>query len=309
MSSYAPHLPAARPPAQDRTPVAVCLARCQCRSWQCLALLPFFFLLLCLCLGGCSSSGTTPPAQPLAYDMPVDPPPGSTMLDANTYAGDALSSQLLLRIGAGSPVLVATFVNLDTFSETSTFGRTTSQQVSSRVAQHGFRVTDVRLTCEMIVNRKGEFMLSRDTARILSLDYNAHAVIVGTYTLSGGRVFVSARAIRLSDAAVIGAYEYYLPYNSDVATLVGGGGRTSGEGDWNRYNQRGRFFTDAPHEVPRSAGTSVRRTSAPAQPSRPADCDPAGTATPLGRMHVPQTGDSGLPDRPNILPGGEIVDK
>ncbi len=175
-----------------------------------------FFVLL---LAGCASDG--PKTPPLSHAVPVDPPSGSLMLTANTYAGDVLSVELLQRLGSGSGILAATMADMEELDDSSPFGRTSMQQVGSRVAQHGFKVLDVRLTDAMRMDlRKGEFMLSRDTARILAKEYNAHAVLVGLYSRSDDMIFVSVRAIRLDDAAIIGAYEYWLPKEGDVRAML-----------------------------------------------------------------------------------------
>ncbi len=200
--------------------------------------------LLIILAAGCSTKETYPP---LPHAMPVDPPPGSDMLTSNTFAGDALSSMLLQRIGAENGILVTTMVNMEGLDSSSPFGRTAMQQISSRVAQHGFKVTEVRLTAEMRMElRGGEFMLSRDTARLLSRDHDAHAVLVGIYSRAGSRLFISTRVIRLSDNTVIAAYEYYMPLTGDTRYLLGQSSDPDSKGSsdsvWRQYAARGQAF-------------------------------------------------------------------
>ena len=199
-----------------------------------------------LALSGCGAErGENPHVMPLLPQaMPMDPPGGSGMLSLNTYAGDALVKQLLVRMGSGAGILTTNFVELDDFGRTSAFGRLASQQVGSRMGQHGFRVIEARVASMFSMNRQGEFMLTRDTAQLLTTEYDAGAVLVGMYKVVGNRMFVSARIVRIADNVLMGAYEYYLPLNEEVRALLGpsslSAGGTSHEYDvWSRYSARG----------------------------------------------------------------------
>lgn len=154
----------------------------------------------------------------------VNPPEGSTLAHANTFAGDALENMLRGRVNKTSGILVATMVNLDNLDETSSFGRLVMQQVGSRLGQYGYRIVDVRLRADMAITPEGEFMLSRDVAKLMQSNYGAEAALVGTYSVAAGKVYCSVRVLRLSDSAVVGAYEYYLPRRGDTARLLRGNG-------------------------------------------------------------------------------------
>ncbi|MDR2160896.1 MAG: hypothetical protein LBO77_01985 [Desulfovibrio sp.] len=242
------------------------------------AFLFFPLFLLLFCLAACAGSSGQP--APLPYDMPVDPPDGANLLTANTYAGDALSSMLLQRVDMGSGILATSLVRLDTLDDTSSFGRLAGQQIASRIAQHGFLVLDVRLTHALTVSKEGEFMLSRDMGRLLAAEYNAHAVLVGTYSPSGNKIFVSARVLRLADGAALAAYEYHLPYDSDAASLLAKSGIAAADAVWRRYTARGQAFAAQPAAPPRAAqaaGHAARNPAAPA-PSAPRPAISGGSA-------------------------------
>ena len=251
------------------------------------ALLPLFLLLCSLpVLFGCQSAAAGedgPP--PLPHAKTVDPPPDGGILSANTYAGDAIANMLLRRMSSGSSILSASMVEMDRLDQSSTFGRVAMQQVSSRVAQHGFRVIDVHLTEAMIINNNGEFMLSRDVCKILADKHNAYAVLVGVYTPAGSKLYVSVRALRLSDAAVIAAYEYYLPLSGETFTLLGsasgGGYSASGDPVWSRYAVRGQAFANCPPQ--RTAAAA----SAPVAPVAAAPAPPAYSPPPASPRSAP----------------------
>lgn len=204
--------------------------------------------LLGIILTACSSAEpedahVLPASERLPHAVSVNPPGGAMMLSGNTIAGDALGSMLLPRLGSGSAVLAATMVDIDDFDKSSSFGRTSMQQIGSRLSQHGFRVLEPRLGASLrFEKRQGEFMLTRESLRLLSRDYDAHAVLIGTYSESYDKVFLSVRVVRLQDNAVIGAYEYYLPKNSDVQALLGANGSYGGSEIWRRHAVREQAF-------------------------------------------------------------------
>lgn len=255
------------------------------------------FFLAFLVMGGAALAGCGGPAKTsvpnLAQAMPVDPPGGSYLLTVNTYAGDALHKMLLLRMGSGGGILTTSFVDMHDFGKTSAFGRVTSQQVGSRIGQYGFRVIEARLASTLsMAPRAGEFMLTRETARLLADTYDASAVLVGSYSDQGGNIFVSARVVRLSDNTIMAAYEYALPRDGDVSRLLADGhSGMDGDGTWSRYASRTPAFAPGvPAEgyAPKAAASrSTAPKSAPAAsaPSR-AVTEKSGGASPAVPRHV-----------------------
>ncbi|MDL2210818.1 hypothetical protein LJC26_08470 [Desulfovibrio sp. OttesenSCG-928-O18] len=249
------------------------------------------FLTCILALGvavsGCSGGPAQVAVPNLPQSMPVDPPGGSLLLTSNTYAGDALHKMLLLRMGSGGGILTTNLVNLHDFNDTSAFGRVAAQQVGSRISQYGFRVIEARLAASMTMNAQGEFMLTRETARLLESTYDANAVMVGCYSAQGGRVYVSLRVVRLSDNAIMAAYEYYLPREGDISRLLADSSTRGGSDNvWRRYNARERAFAPgAGAATPKSAVTSGAKTGgtktggAVPQKSASAKSAPAKTAS------------------------------
>lgn len=178
-------------------------------------------------------------AARLPHAVGVNPPGGAIMLSGNTQAGDALGDILLPRIGSGSGILVTTMVDMENFDKSSAFGRTSMQQIGSRLSQHGFKVLEPRLASSLRFDKsQGEFMLSRDSMKLLRDNYDAHAVLVGTYTESKDKVFISVRVVRFADNAIVAAYEYYLPKSEDVQALMGASRLPGGNHLWSRFATR-----------------------------------------------------------------------
>lgn len=177
--------------------------------------------------------------QPAAPDgVLVNPPEGSELLNANTYAADALHAVMASRVSTGSPILVATLADVDNLERSTPFGRVTMQQVASRLGQHGYRVLEARMGRALTFTPQGEFLLSRDATRLMQAEYDAQAALVGTYSLAGGTAYVSLRVVRLDDAAVMAAYEYHLPVRGDTRRMM------AGQGDpWSQYAGRRQAFS------------------------------------------------------------------
>lgn len=203
--------------------------------------------LAVLLLSACGKDAPDP------YDgqhLPVNPPEGSLILTSNTYAADALSVMLSKRVAPTQSIIAAGMVNLDDMNKSSPLARISMQQISSRLGQQGFKVVEPRLSANIKMDvREGEFMLTRNAAELLSTEYNAHSALVGAYSDRGNVIFMSVRVVRISDNAILAAYEYYLPKQGQAAFMLEGGGQGGSGGTagdfgggnaevWKKYNAR-----------------------------------------------------------------------
>ena len=152
-------------------------------------------------------------------------------------------------------ILTATFVDLDDVTNASPLGRLLGETASARLTQRGHTVVNMKIRRDSVaINADGEFLLSRD-ARQLSADYDAKAVLVGTYTrtnvgtrirslskeledldayseeaLRNKRIFevvedyvyVSLRLVRVEDNSVVGASDYRMKCDEGVMSLLSG---------------------------------------------------------------------------------------
>lgn len=180
------------------------------------------FILLLLTVVAAAAGPGAMPRQPMHSDTSLAAfPQGSIITGSSQMAADALHQVMMGRLSKESPVLVATMVQLDDLEKTSTLGRMVMQQVASRLSQYGYRVIESRLRMDMSIRpREGEFMLTREVARLMQTQYAAQAVLVGSYVESPASVFCSLRLIRLDDGAVVAAYEYQLPNGGEVRSML-----------------------------------------------------------------------------------------
>lgn len=172
------------------------------------------FLLLVVTIsvafGGCAaSSGAFP------YDS------ASQFLLANYRAVEQMLSVVppLRSLNKGQPILVASLVSIDDLTS-SRFGKTVSEQVATKLTKSGYNVIEVKLRNTIFVKQPdGEFMLSREVKEI-SQNHNAQAVVVGTYSETLDSVYVTIKAVGLSDSLTIAAHDYLINKDANIRFLL-----------------------------------------------------------------------------------------
>lgn len=147
--------------------------------------------------------------------------PYTAVLESSYLAADRLARALLnQQFSRKTPIMAASFVNIDDLTTSSTFGRIASEQVASRLAQHGFRIIEIKLRQESVFIKKGEgeFMLSREL-KDLGSSREIRAALVGTYAVSEHFIFVSARIVGTEDSSVLAGCDYEIP-NDDITRSI-----------------------------------------------------------------------------------------
>jgi len=170
----------------------------------------------------CTQTGYSGSEKKETHFTLPNPQPYSSILESSYFAADSLGKGLRFRdITSDMPILVASFVNIDNLSQSSTLGRIISEQIASRLAQHGFKIIETKLRQESIFIQKGkgEFLLSRDLLD-LCVNQGAQAVLVGTYAVSDYFIFISARMVRTEDSSVITGYDYELPQDRTTQSML-----------------------------------------------------------------------------------------
>ncbi len=139
---------------------------------------------------------------------------------ANYKAADYLAGKLPKDMLKDSPLLIASFVSIDNLSESSTFGRMVSEQISSRFKQIGYTTIELKLrTTTFIKEGSGEFMLSRELSDITT-KHRAQAVVVGTYAIASDRVYLTVRIVNAENSAILASYDYNVPMTRDVVKML-----------------------------------------------------------------------------------------
>lgn len=169
-------------------------------------------LPLALSTAGCATMDGAP--HRVAY---------ANSLDALIYAAaDQIvdSPDSNANMALNRPIVVATSVNVDDLSESSTFGRLASQLVASRLAQRGYAVRDVTYTRALTVTPEtGEMVLSRETSRIAA-EYDAQAVVAGAYAVGGENIYLNLRLLNAADGRVLSTVDVAIPVNEDTQRMI-----------------------------------------------------------------------------------------
>jgi TolB-like protein len=123
-------------------------------------------------------------------------------------------------VSGGGSMLVATLADINRLEQSSALGRLISEHLSSRLAQRGKSVVEMKLRNNVFVrNDQGEFLLTREF-RELARSHNAGSVVVGTYTDGNTYVFVSLKLIDPASGIILSAHDYALPMDRQVRQLV-----------------------------------------------------------------------------------------
>jgi len=136
----------------------------------------------------------------------------SKLLDLSYKAADHLHVQMAGSGVAGYPMLAASFVDSTTIEKASDLGRLLSEQIASRLSQHGYSVTEIQLRADQLAVRPedGVLALSRNLAEI-NTDILAYSILVGTYTVIERQIYVNARVLRASDGVALASSDFTLP--------------------------------------------------------------------------------------------------
>jgi len=144
----------------------------------------------------------------------------SEFTQANYAAVDKLVAATAVPVVKTAPLLIATMVNIDSMSQSSRFGRLISEQVATRLTQLGYHVVEMKLRNDVYIREgTGELLLSRDV-RDLSKNYNAQVVVVGNYAIAAGYVYLTLKAVTVTDNRVVGAVSYLLPLTENNKALL-----------------------------------------------------------------------------------------
>ncbi|GGX89390.1 hypothetical protein GJV26_25525 [Massilia dura] len=164
-------------------------------------------------LAGCASA---PPKEEANYATLSS----NQFVNANYKAADALLAQLSGKLAADKPLIMATVVNIDALDQTSTLGRLVSEQVSTRMAQGGLKMLEMKLRNSVYLKRnQGELMLTREIGEVAQ-NHNAQAVVVGSYAETSDMVFINIKVVQPQSNFVLAGHDYVLQKEGIVRSML-----------------------------------------------------------------------------------------
>lgn len=126
-------------------------------------------------------------------------------------------------ISVNNPIVITSFQNLDTLTETDVVGRLIAEALIHEMHVRNIRVIDYRFQEKITVTEKGEFALSRN---IKDIKHEARAdfILTGTYTiLRDGNTnvyFVNARLININTSEVVSTGQVLIPFGPKPPTTI-----------------------------------------------------------------------------------------
>ncbi|MDD2734401.1 MAG: FlgO family outer membrane protein [Desulfuromonadaceae bacterium] len=115
--------------------------------------------------------------------------------------------------------IVTSFSNLNKLSETNAFGRLVAENMIHELQVRKWRVFEVRLTKDVVINEAGEFTLSRDIQKIRE-SYKVGGIVTGTYSVSGNHIIVNARVVDINNGLVASSGQIHMPVNWFTDSLL-----------------------------------------------------------------------------------------
>jgi TolB-like protein len=141
-------------------------------------------------------------------------------ISSNYKAADALLQQLSGKLVADKPLIIATVVNIDALEQTTTLGRLVSEQVSTRMAQGGLAMLEMKLRNSVYLKRnQGELMLTREIGEVAN-SHNAQAIVVGSYAETSDMVFINIKVIQPNTNFVLAGHDYVLAKEAIVRSML-----------------------------------------------------------------------------------------
>jgi len=133
---------------------------------------------------------------------------------------DALLSVKDDKLDFEKPIIIASFVNVNSMEESSPFGRIIAEQFASKFSQKGYYVVELKLRKNIFIKEEaGEFLLSRETKEI-TRNHDAQAIVVGTYATGKNNIYVTARIVNPETNRIITSHDYRMTIGDDMKKLL-----------------------------------------------------------------------------------------
>ena len=119
-------------------------------------------------------------------------------------------------------LILTTVVSLDDLYQTTRFGRTLTEALSTCLFQYGFGVVEIRKSEDLLIKGKaGELILTRDAA-LIARQQEARAIVAGTYSLTAGSVIINLKLLGADSSEVLSVAGMEIPRGGAIDSLLSG---------------------------------------------------------------------------------------
>ncbi|ROH86167.1 hypothetical protein ED236_06870 [Pseudomethylobacillus aquaticus] len=145
---------------------------------------------------------------------------GEEFINRNHKAVDSLTTQMSGKVHKDYPIVISTIVNMNQLSQTSSFGRLLTEQISGRFTQQKYSVVEMKMRNDVLIkDDQGEFLLTREL-KDLATSVSSQAVVVGTYAVNGTDVFVNLKVVQPNTNLVLAASSYSIPKTRNMVDML-----------------------------------------------------------------------------------------
>lgn len=169
-------------------------------------------LVLCLLATGLSGCGALPGLSSGIQDDDI--------VAEVDKAAKRLMKDSDLRARGDTRLIVTSLADVDALGQSSRFGRMVGQHLATAITDRGYNVVELLLSDTIYIDKaQGEFVLTRDVGT-LARDFDADAVVVGTYAVAQDRVYVTTKVVRAEDARILSGHTFELMLGPNTRGLV-----------------------------------------------------------------------------------------
>lgn len=124
-------------------------------------------------------------------------------------------------INKSYPIAYSTFVEIDDFDKTSTFGIILGDSIGDYLCRRGFKVVETQFReASLFLNKKaGQVSLSRDRNHLRE-KFDIQAVVAGSYKLiNSEKLYISAKLISTIDNSILSSCSFQFGIHEDLVEL------------------------------------------------------------------------------------------
>ncbi len=147
-------------------------------------------------------------------------PEDENLVEVSYHAVDNLLVNLKKPLPEGSLVVINSLVNVDNLSQTFSFGRIISDQISSAFHRADYQVMGMELPTELFVkNDAGILNLSPKAKQALNA-VGAKALVVGSFAPGKRNAYISLRIVDIASQNIIATTDFSVPIGPDTKMLL-----------------------------------------------------------------------------------------
>jgi len=147
-------------------------------------------------------------------------PEDENLVEVSYNAVDNLLVNLKQPLPKGRLVVINSLVNDDNLSQTFSFGRIISDQISSAFHRAGYRVMGMELPTELFVKNEAGILNLSPKAKSALNDVGAKALVIGSFAPGKRNVYISLRIVDIASQNIIATTDYSVPIGPDAKNLL-----------------------------------------------------------------------------------------